>query len=148
MTEVTSTAAPRNGNSVLRTLLLIGAAFLIGVLVTTVAALLIRWVTDDSRSGLTLSDVVRDDIAAFANDSAPSRGACGDRLGCVEGVVGEGVSLYRYRSLDLARQAVIYNDTDFYRSDRLVIEFDDSVTPDERFELLQLVEGTFTGSSD
>lgn len=145
---MTSTASARNGSSAAQTLLFIAAAFIIGVLLTSGVALLVRWVTDDSRSGITLADVVRDDVPGFANARTPNGDMCGDRLGCVEGVVGESVSIYRYQSLDLARQAVIYNDSDFYRSDRFVIEFEDSVTSDERFQVLQVVEGTWTGSSD
>lgn len=94
------------------------------------------------------ADVVHDEVPGFANASAPSEDACGDRRGCAEGVVGDGVAIYRYQSLDLARQSVIYSDADFYRSDRFVIEFEDTLTEDQRFQLLQVIEGTWTGSSD
>ncbi|WP_405219004.1 hypothetical protein [Agrococcus sp. Ld7] len=129
-------------------LLLALIAFMVGVLLTTGGAALVRWLTDDSRPGITLADVVRDSVPGFANASDPSEDACGDRRGCVEGVVGDGVAIYRYHSLDLARQSVVYSDADFYRSDRFVIEFEDTLTPDERLQLLQVVEGTWTGSGD
>ncbi|MFC6355769.1 hypothetical protein [Luethyella okanaganae] len=134
--------------SIPRVLLIALAAFVVGALLATGVAALARSLTDDSRPSITLADVVRDDLPGFANASAPTADACGDRRGCVEGVVGDGVVIYRYQSLDLARQSVIYSDADFYRSDRLVIEFEDALTPDERFQLLQVVEGTWTASSD
>lgn len=121
---------------------------MLGALVATGASALLRWITDDSCPGITLANVIDDEVPGFANASPPSEEACGDRSGCVEGVVGDGVAIYRYQSLDVARQSVIYSDADFYRSDRFVIEFEDTLTPDERFQLLQVVEGTWTGSSD
>lgn len=145
---MTSTAPRPGGYSAARTLLFVVAAFIVGVMLTSVGAVLVRWVTDDSRFTITLADVVSDDDPRFANASMPNGDVCGGRFGCVEGIVGEGVSIYRYWSLDFARQAVIFNDTDVYRSDRLVIEFDDSLTADERYGLLQVIEGTWTGSND
>jgi hypothetical protein len=138
----------RKGTPVLWVLLLALAAFVIGAFLTAGVAAFVGWVANDSRPGLTLSDVVRDDVPGFASALAPSGDTCEGRRGCVEGVEGDGVSIYRYQSLDLARQSVIYNDADFYRSDHLVIEFGETLTPDERFQLLQVVEGTGTGSSD
>lgn len=131
-----------------RVLVVAIAAFLVGALTAAGMAVLVRWITDDSRPAITLSDVVRDDVPGFAGAAAPGEDVCEDRRGCVEGVVGDGVAIYRYQSLDLARQSVIFSDADFYRSDRFVIEFEESLTPDQRFQLLQVVEGTWTGSSD
>lgn len=138
----------RKGIPVLRVLLIALAAFVVGALLTAGVAALVGWVANDSRPGLTLSDIVRNDVPGFAGASAPSSDACEGRRGCVEGIEGDGVSIYRYQSLDLARQSVIYSDADFYRSDHFVIEFGETLTPDERFQLLQVVEGTGTGSSD
>jgi hypothetical protein len=123
-------------------------AFAMGALLATGAAALLQGITDGSRPWITLADVVSDVLPGFTKASTPSHDACGNRRWCVEGVVGDGVAIYRYGSLDLARQSVIYSDADFYRSDRFVIEFEDSFTAEERFQLLQVVEGAWTGSSD
>lgn len=129
-------------------LMIAAIAFVFGALMATGAWALLRLIIDDSRPGITLADVIYDEVPGFANASQPNEETCGDRLGCVEGIIGDGVAIYRYHSLDLARQAVIYNEADFYRSDRFVIEFHDTLTPDDRFALLQVVEGTWTGSDD
>ncbi|WP_188717754.1 hypothetical protein [Agrococcus terreus] len=97
---------------------------------------------------IALADVMRADLPGFASAAAPSEAACGDRRGCVEGVVGDGIAMYRFASLDLARQSVSHGDADVYRSDRLVLELDEGLTADERLLLVQNVEGTWTGSSD
>lgn len=120
----------------------------VGVMLAIGVSSVARWVFDDSRSRITISDVESDTVPGFAKAPEPSGDACGDRRGCVEAVKGIGASIYRFRSLDLARQAVIYSDADFYRSDRLVVEFEPSMTADERFRLIQVVEGTWTGSDD
>lgn len=148
MSAVTDLTPPQKGVPVVRVLLLVLIAFLVGVLLTSGVALLFRSQIDGSRPELTLEDVVHDGVAGFANAPAPSGEACDGRRGCVEGVVGDGVAIYRFQSLDLARQYVIYSDADFYRSDRFVIEFEGTLTPDERFQLVQRVEGTWTGSDD
>ena len=126
-------------------------ALLVGLVVGAGAAIGIASVVslfaDDSRSRLMLSDILQSDLPAFAGASVPDSDACGGSFGCIEAVEGDGVSIYRYSTLDHARQSVIYNDdADFYRSDRLVLEFDGDFPPDERFQMLQLVEGTWTGS--
>lgn len=129
-------------------LMIVAISFVFGALVATGASALLRSITDDSRPGITLANVIDDDVPGFANASQPNEETCGDRLGCAEGIIGDGVAIYRYHSLDLARQAVIYSEADFYRSDRFVIDFQATLTPDERFQLLQVLEGTWTGSDD
>jgi hypothetical protein len=130
-------------------LLIAAITFVFGALVATGASVVLRSITDDSRPRITLADVIGDDLPGFANAPQPDEEICGDRLGCVEGIIGDGLAIYRYRSLDLARQSVIFSEADFfYRSDRFVIEFQDTMTPDERFRLLQVFEGTWTGSDD
>jgi hypothetical protein len=125
------------------------AAFVLGVLLTVAVTAVALRLIDDSRPSLALQNLVSSSMPGFADDPVPSISTCGDRFGCVEGVEGDGVSMYRYLSLDLARQAVIYNDADLYRSDRIVIEFEEGVlSDDERFAVLQVTEGTWTGSSD
>lgn len=138
----------RSGVSTPLMLVIAAITFMVGVFVATGVSALVRGITDDSRPGITLGNVISDDLHGFANASQPNGETCGDRLGCAEGVIGDGVAIYRYHSLDLARQAVIYSEADFYRSDRFVIEFEDTLTPDERFQLLQVLEGTWTGSDD
>lgn len=124
-------------------------AFVVGVAVTAGVAGIVRWIADDSRPHVTLEDFESHDIPAFANAPAPSSSACGGRHGCVEGVVGDGVAIYRYRTLGNARFAATYNDAEyFYRSDRFVIEFDDSVSDEDRYFLIQTFEGSFTSGSD
>lgn len=150
-TMMTTHPTPSRGLVILRTVLIAVAAFVLGILLTIGATMLVwRLLIDDSRASLTLGDVVASDTPGFDGASPPSSAACGDRLGCLEGVEGDGVAVYRYASLDLARQATVYNDADlFYRSDRFVVELEDgALTPDERFILLQGVEGPLTGSSD
>lgn len=124
------------------------AAFVLGATLAIGGAAIHRWITDDSRPGLALVDVVRADLPGFASAAAPSDDACGDRRGCIEAVVGDGVAIYRYATLDLARQSVSHGDADAYRSDRLVLELGKGLTADERLVLIQNVEGTWTGSSD
>ncbi|MCM6762348.1 hypothetical protein NB037_07945 [Rathayibacter sp. ZW T2_19] len=131
-----------------RSLVFLLAGIAIGALAVGSLNMVASWLPDDSRSSITLQDVVRDGLAGFADAPKPSGDACGDRRRCVEGVEGADAAIYRYRSLDLARQAVIYSDADFYRSDQLVVEFKASITTDERFQLIQGVEGTWTGSDD
>lgn len=139
--------APRPTRStVLWAVLSLVLGLVVGVVLTTGVSLVVTWVSDDSRSRITVSDVVGDTVPGFANAPQPSGDACGDRRGCVEAVEGVGASIYRFRSLDLAREAVIYSDADFYRSDRFVVEFEAGMTADERFRLIQVLEGT--GSDD
>ncbi|WP_185038827.1 hypothetical protein [Rathayibacter sp. PhB127] len=124
------------------------AGFIVGCLLTGGIAVVAGMLTDDSRSGIALQDIVRENVPGFTGVDNSNNDACGDRRGCEEGIEGSGASLYRYSSLDLARQAVIYSTADFYRSDRLVIEFEENMTADERYRLIQVVEGTWTGSDD
>lgn len=131
-----------------RTLVAVAAGFLIGVVFAGGVAWASARLLDDSRRGITLVDVVHDGVPGFTAESAPSADACGDRRGCVEGVQGDGVSIYRFDTLDHARQDVVFSDADFYRSDRFVLEFDGTMTAEQRFGLLQRVEGTWTGSDD
>lgn len=122
--------------------------FVLGATLAIGGAAIHRWITDDSRPGLALAHVVRADLPGFASTAAPSEGACGDRRGCVEGVVGDGVAIYRYASLDLARQSVSHGDADVYRTDRLVLELNEGMSDEERLLLIQDIEGTWTRSSD
>lgn len=146
--SVTAPAPTRRSVPVIWALLLLVAGFVLGVLLASGVALGVGWLTDDSRSRITLGDVVRDNVPGFSDAPTPSSAACGDRRGCVEAVEGVGASVYRFQSLDLARQAVIYSDADFYRSDRFVVEFEASMSADQRFRLIQVIEGTWTGSED
>lgn len=141
-------APQRSRSTVLWAAFALVLGLVVGVLLTTGVVLVVGWLFDDSRSRITVSDVVGDTVPGFSDAPEPSGDACGDRRGCVEAVKGVGVSIYRFRSLDLARQAVIYSDADFYRSDRFVVEFEPSMTADERFRLIQVLEGTWTGSDD
>lgn len=144
-----SVQAPRGSRStVLWAALALVLGLVIGVVLTTGVSLIAGWLFDDSRSRITISDVVGDTVSGFSDAHEPSGDACGDRRGCVEGVKGVGASIYRFRSLDLARQAVVYSNADFYRSDRLVVEFEPGMTADERYRLIQVLEGTWTGSDD
>lgn len=145
----TAASAPlRRRVSVTWALLLLVAGFVVGVLLATGVAVVMGWLFDDSRSRITISDVVTDAVPGFRDAPAPSSDACGDRRGCVEAVEGDSASIYRFQSIDLARQAVIYNDGDFYRSDRFVVEFEEGTSADQRFGLIQVIEGTWTGSDD
>ncbi|WP_146082178.1 hypothetical protein [Rathayibacter sp. AY1A3] len=131
-----------------RSLALVAAGFLAGVVITSGVAWTADRLIDNDRHGLTLNDVIHDGVPGFTGDSVPSTEACGDRRGCVEAITGDGVSLYRFDTLDHARQDVIYSDADFYRSDRFVLEFDGTLTAEQRYQLLQAVEGAWTGSDD
>ncbi|PPG40918.1 hypothetical protein C5C36_09325 [Rathayibacter sp. AY1G1] len=143
------TATSRATGTVGRTAVVFGAAGLVvGAVVGGAAVFGAGLLLDDSRSRITIRDVTRAELDGLERAAAPSREACGDRRGCVEGVDGPGASIHRYHSLDLARQATVYNTTDVYRSDRLVIEFEPHLGPAERHDLIQVIEGTWTGSSD
>ncbi|GAA2175642.1 hypothetical protein GCM10009846_26330 [Agrococcus versicolor] len=145
---MTLSAPPRRSLIVVSALLAF-AAFVLGVLITLGGTAIAWRLVDESRPGLMLAELMTNTTPGFADAPRPAADACGDRFGCMEGVEGDGVSMYRYFSLDLARQAVVYDDSDLYRSDRIVIVFDaDGLSADERFQLLQVVESTWTGSSD
>jgi hypothetical protein len=140
-------SATRRGDAgLVRTFLLAIASLIVGVLVALGVFAVTRNLFDDSRTGLALSDVIDDRTPGFENAAPPSADACGDRSGCVQGIQGDGVAIYRYLTLDLARQAVVTSDADVYRSDRIVIEFEGGLTAEEQFWLLQGIEGTWTRS--
>lgn len=139
---------PERGVPAIRVLVIAFVTFTVGVLLTIGAATIHRWITDDSRPNLTLADVIRDDLPGFEHAEAGSADVCGDRPGCVEGIAGEGVSVYRYESLAYARHAITSQEADFYRADRLVFEFTEDVTPAERLRLVWNVEGFGTGTGD
>lgn len=124
-------------------MIFVGGGLAVVAIIATVATVIYFAVPTDRRL-LTISHIAEEldgtqSLGALRNASPALEEACAERPDCVEGYIGDFVTVTRYSSREAAAQAAAESAFEHYQSDWILVEYSDPTLHDVSRDSLERV---------